>query len=130
MSHAKRVVASGARWLVVLTTSLLVLAGSVFARQPATPKNACGVGETTGCAISCGTHCSCCVSKTPQPNSPAPIAPASSTRTIAKDFQLVPLLGTGFASDRELMPAVRSHFLLPHFAPSAPIFVRHCTFLI
>jgi hypothetical protein len=133
MNHAKTTIASAARWLVVLTTSVLVIAGSVFVPQPVSAKSACGVEGGKGCEVSCGDRCTCCVSKAPRPSSPAPapIAPGSSARnSIAKDFQLAPLLNTLFELDRESNVAVRNYFFVPAFAAHAPLFVRHCTFLI
>lgn len=131
MNHAKTTIASAARWLVVLTTSLLVIAGSVFPPQTVSAKNVCGDDAKNVCAVSCIPHCTCCVSRTPQSSSPVPVVPSSPTRsTIAKDFQFAPLLNTLFELDRASNVAVGNYVFVPAFAAPTPLFVRHCTFLI
>ena len=112
-----------ARWLVVMAASLVVSSGSVFASAPTQAKS--------NCNASCAKRCPCCISKSAPANSSAPLAPASSTRTVvAKDFQLVPLLVSLLAPERAISSPAPSHFSAPHFSASVPVFVRHCTFLI
>jgi hypothetical protein len=122
MKHAKDKLFSAARWLVVLTASFVVLAGNVFAEKPAAPSKPC--------TESCAATCPCCVSKPAQSNAPTPLAPSSSTRTtVAKDFQLIPLLNALLAPECNSTPVIAYHSSITSHV-SVPIFVRHCTFLI
>ena len=109
------------RWLVVLTISLVVLCGNVFASQskPATSK----------CEGSCAAKCPCCV-KASDSKSPAPIAPAPSARAIVKDFQLFSIIQVLLAPEGHPTTSISSRLVAPHFSASSPLFLRHCTFLI
>ena len=112
-----------ARWLIVLTISLNVLPGKVFAEKP--------VAAGKACSASCAARCPCCISKAPAPNPPAPLAPTSSPRTvIAKDFQLPSLLNALLLKENEAAAFVPSDCPAGHFSVSIPVFVRHCSFLI
>ena len=112
-----------ARWLIVLTISLIVLPGQVFAEKPVAAKNAC--------AASCGAHCSCCVSKAPASNPSAPLAPTSTARTdLAKDLQLPALLNAFLLKERADDSFILSDCSAPHFSVSLPLFARHCSFLL
>jgi hypothetical protein len=122
MTIAKTMFMQAARWLVVMLTSLMVLQGNVFAARTVTVESSC--------AASCEQRCPCCLSKsTPQPS--APIAPASSKRVAAeKEFQFVPLLA------QLLTPALKPSvaFTAGDFSASlrslAPLYQRHCIYLI
>lgn len=123
MTSAKTTLLQAARWLVVMLTSLMVLQGNVFAARTVVPKSSC--------AESCDQRCPCCVSKSTPANSSAPIAPASSTRVaVEKDFQFVPLVAL------LLTPACESGlaFIASDFSASlrssAPLYQRHCIYLI
>ena len=110
------------RWLVVLTASLVVLQGNVFATAPAAPKQAC--------RDKCSKCCPCCISKpTPAPAS-APLAPSPSRVAVEKCFQFVPLLTFSVSSCE--MPSLDAldNFSAPHFAASLPVFLRHRAILI
>jgi hypothetical protein len=110
-----------ARWLVVLTTGALVLAGNTFSAQPAMPRSKC--------EASCAAQCPCCVESSPTES--RPLAPASSTRpVIAKDFQLVSIFAALLAPQRELTGAILPEFRTQHFSAPTRVFLRHCTFLI
>jgi hypothetical protein len=111
-----------ARWLVVLTTGALVLAGNTFSARSATPHSKC--------EESCAAQCPCCVESSPT-ESRAPLAPSSSTRSvIAKDFQLVSIFAALLAPQRELTGAILPQFRTQHFPAPTSVFLRHCTFLI
>jgi len=123
MNRSKTTMMLMARWLVVLAVSLVVSSGNDFAAAQPVAKSAC--------TESCASRCPCCISKSVPAESSAPLAPTPSTRTtVAKDFQLVPLLASLLAPGRDIVPPVPSHFASPHFSSSIPVFVRHCTFLI
>ena len=123
MNRMKTTMTLMARWLVVLAAGLVVSSGSLFASAPAKAKSSCDA--------SCAKRCPCCISKSAPANSPAPLAPASSTRTfVAKDFQLVPALYSLPSLDRESAPPISSHLSASNLSASVPIFVRHCAFLI
>jgi len=110
-----------AKWLVVLTTGLVVLCGNVFASQPER--------ATSKCDASCAAKCPCCV-KAADSKSPAPVAPASSARALVKDFQLVSIVHALLAPECEASAPFFPHFIAQHFSTSAPLFLRHCSFLI
>ena len=123
MKQVKTTMLLAARWLIVLTISLIVLPGHAFAEKPVAAKNTC--------AASCGAHCSCCVSKAPVSSVPVPLAPSSSTRTVlTKDFQAPSLLNALLLKELERKVLVRSDFSDPHFSISLPLFARHCSFLL
>lgn len=112
-----------ARWLIVLTISLMVLPGHALAEKPVAAKNSCGA--------SCAGRCPCCISKAPVSNPPAPLAPTSSTRTVvAKDFQLPALLNALLCKEREPEVLIPTHSSVPHFPVLIPLFARHCSFLV
>jgi hypothetical protein len=122
MNRAKTTLLLMARWLVVLTASLIVSAGNVSASAPAQTKSSC--------AESCAQRCPCCITKS-APVDSAPLAPTPSTRTaVAKDFQLAALCNALLLKEREGEVLVPSHFSAGHSFASLPLFVRHCTFLI
>lgn len=113
-------VTQAAKWLAVTLAALTLLAQPLFANdaQPVSKRS------------SCCNQCPCCVSSNPV-NAPAPLAPVSSTRTtVAKDFQLVPLLAVLLARPCDEAPVALSHLSASSFSAPVPLFVRHCTFLI
>jgi hypothetical protein len=123
MNDLKTILGGASRGLAVLAACLGVLTGNLFAGKPA--------AAPARCTASCAAQCPCCVS-TPAPSpSPAPLAPASSNRTVVKDFQLVPLLKE-LGAPAACPPAATT--VSPRtaltFSPAVPVFVRHCTFLI
>lgn len=123
MSRAKTTLVLMVRWLVVLVASLVVSSGSGFASAPIKAKSSC--------TASCSKHCPCCISKSTPADSATPLAPASSTRTaVAKDFQLVALLGALLAPELGNLKSASFQFSAPHFPPCIPVFLRHCAFLI
>ena len=112
-----------ARWLVVLAACLVVASGNVVASAPAKAKSSCDA--------SCAKRCPCCVSKSTPANNPAPLVPASSTRTaVAKDFQLVPSLYSLPSLDRESLALIPSPLSASNLSAPVPVFIRHCSFLI
>ena len=123
MKQAKTTMQLVARWLVMLAACFVVSSSSGFASAPTQAKSSC--------AASCSKHCPCCISKSAPVDSSAPLAPASPTRTtVAKDFQLMPLLTSLLALDREILTPVPLHFSASYFSASLPLFVRQCAFLI
>jgi hypothetical protein len=110
-----------ARWLVVLLTSLLVLDSGAGKTSAAAPQEQ---------ACSACVRCQCCVQEAPAPSNP-PLAPASSQRaSLQKDFQWL-LTPSVFLS----LPAERAGSLslapFPVSLPAAaPLYQRHCTYLI
>jgi hypothetical protein len=121
MNHAKTTLVLAARWLIVLTISLVVLGGNVFA-SPASPK-------VSKCEASCAAKCPCCV-KAADSKAPAPVAPAPSARALVKDFQLFSIVHALLAPEEAASSSVSPRLVAPHFSASSPLFLRHCAFLI
>jgi hypothetical protein len=121
MKQTKTTLLSAARWLVVLTTSLLVLAGSVVASQPQP--------SASKCDASCKAKCPCCL-QAPTPNSSAPLSTPSSTRTVAKDFQFAAAITWLLASDSTESIVSNAHSALSISFSSTPLFLRHRALLI
>jgi len=108
-----------AKWLAVVLTVVTLLA------QPALG----GMREPVAKPGACCNKCSCCIA----PNSngaPAPAAPNSARTTVAKDFQLAPLLNALLAPASRVFQSAPFHPSLADCSASVPLFVRHCTFLI
>ena len=123
MKQAKTTMRLVARWLVMLAACFVVSSSSGFASAPTQAKSSC--------TASCSKHCPCCISKSTLADSATPLAPASSTRTaVAKDFQLVALLGALLAPELGNLKSASFQFSAPHFPPCIPVFLRHCAFLI
>ena len=122
MNRATKTTMLAARWLVVITAIFVVVSGSVFAEKRAP-------SSEIRCDAACAARCPCCVSK-PVQSDPVPLAPASTRTTVVKDFQLAPLLYTLLTTESQGTTAVSDRTSFPHFSTSAPLFLRHCAFLI
>jgi hypothetical protein len=121
MTQAQTSFRLAARWFVVLTTALLVLAGNVIAAQPAP--------IVSKCEASCAAKCPCCVK--PAENNSAPLVPASSSRTsLQKDFQFVVAVVAHLAPLPEITDADISHNTAPVSSSPLPIFLRDRALLL
>jgi hypothetical protein len=122
MKKAKTMMLLAARWLVVFMTSLVVLSATAFDSAPNPPGKPC----TESCAV----RCPCCISKGAPSHSPAPLAPSSPRVSIDKSFQLIPLIASviTLAGDYDSAPTF-STFLLSARG-DAPLYQRHCAYLI
>jgi hypothetical protein len=121
MKSAKTLFLSTARWLVVFTMCFVMLAGNVFASMPSP--------VTAQCESSCAVKCPCCIKSAP--NSPAPLAPVSSTgTTILKDFQLIAAVAYALPRADQESACFCSTSALPLCSASTPLFLRHRALLI
>ena len=109
---------SAARWLVVVLTSLMLLDSAAATASPRPPQPAC----------SACVRCQCCVKDAPG-DSRAPLAPVSPPRA-APDFQWLFTVST-FLSVPEESPGHCFVFTRNiSFRPPAPLYQRHCSYLI
>lgn len=110
-----------ARWLVVLTTAIMVLAGNVLAMQPAPP--------VSKCDASCAAKCPCCIE--PAEKSSEPLAPVSATRTVvANDLQVVAALVLFVVPFADEALLVAAHSFSSGLPVGLPLFLRDRALLI
>jgi hypothetical protein len=110
-----------ARWLVVLTTAIMVLAGNVLAMQPAP--------AVSKCDASCAAKCPCCIQ--PAEKSSEPLAPVSTTRTVlANDLQVVAALVLFVIPPSDEAALVTAKFSVSNLPVGLPLFLRDRALLI
>lgn len=118
--NSKASLSCAARWLVILMTACMLAGLGAVPATLAPEKQTC-----TACV-----RCTCCVKQAPARSS-APLAPTSTPQPVVqKDFSLLLTLSawpvpSGLASDLFSLPLPL--FLLP---AAAPLYQRHCTYLI
>lgn len=77
----------------------------------------------------CCNKCECCVSRDSD-NASWPIAPFPARTTVAKDFQLIPVLNPVLHPTPGVRAFVTFDFSAVDLSAAVPVFIRHCTFLI
>ena len=125
MTRAKTMWLLAARWLVVLTASLVVMAGNILTGAPAAP-----IVPKQSCSASCAKKCPCCISTSAPVPTSAPLAPSSSRLAVEKNFQFAPWLTLLLVTGPALSQASLENVSDPHFPASLPVFLRHRALLI
>jgi hypothetical protein len=122
MTRAKNNLWSAARWLVVLMTSLGVLAGSslTFASDVPAP---------SVCSETCAMKCPCCIKPAESP-APQPVAPNTTRSFEIKSLHLF-IAATALLPEPARDPAGERFSSISHtVVPSTPLFLRHRALLI
>src|ERR1051325_3749955 len=116
----KAQLSSGAKWLVILLAGIVLLGPGVVSPAAKAPQQKC----------STCVRCECCVKQLPSDSTPPLAPPASARSSIQKNFQVLFTLSVLFGPPRESREDAAVHLPSVSCAASAPLYQRHCAYLI